>query len=122
MTKLFDCARLWARLPPAAQARLGEAAVLYIIAGIGQADALDADDMRRSRFYDIADGIAIDALSQRLDEALRREEERGFARGLRDARTRALRIIADVKAPLHNGGARNACDAIAGAIEDANVD
>jgi hypothetical protein len=45
--------------------------------------------------------------------ALRREEEQGYSRGLRDERARALRIIARIKAPIRNGGARNACDQIA---------
>ncbi len=46
------------------------------------------------------------------DVALRREEERGYEKGLRDERARSLRIIARVKVGLRNGGARNACDEI----------
>lgn len=48
--------------------------------------------------------------------ALRREEEAGYARGLRDEQARSLRIITRIKAGLRNGGARNACDEIAADI------
>jgi hypothetical protein len=50
--------------------------------------------------------------------ALRREEEAGYARGLRDERVRSLRIVARIKATLRNGGARNACDEIGADIKD----
>ncbi len=50
--------------------------------------------------------------------ALRREEETGYARGLRDERERCLRIITRIKAGLRNGGARNACDAIVGDLNE----
>lgn len=50
--------------------------------------------------------------------ALRREEEKGYARGLRDERARSMRIITRIKAGLRNGGARNACDHIAADLND----
>lgn len=54
--------------------------------------------------------------------ALRREEEKGYVRGLHDQRQRCLRIAATVKAGLQNGGARNACDQIASNIENPDHD
>lgn len=55
-------------------------------------------------------------------QALRQEEEKGYARGLRDQRKRDIAIAGRVKQGLRNGGARNACDEIARAIADPNVD
>lgn len=50
--------------------------------------------------------------------ALRREEEAGYARGLRDEQERALRIVDRIWTGLTDGGARNACKEISREITD----
>lgn len=66
-TELTDCAAVWAALPADTRNAIGTAAVLWLIASAGAADAAEAHEERRQRFYDIAEGVATDALTEHVD-------------------------------------------------------
>lgn len=89
-----------------------------LLASLREAEA----ELARYRQEDTELHRKIARLSCEQGEVARCEEEKGYARGLRDANARAVRIAGEVKRGLRNGGARNACDAIAAAISDAQRD
>lgn len=96
---------------PACQIKAGEHGLVRTIRSLEEqlARYRDEDSDKDREFHRISAEHAV---------ALRREEEKGYERGLRDERERALRIAARIKEGLRNGGARNACDAIASDIRD----
>lgn len=63
----LDCAELWRSLAPDDQAAIGAAATLWLLAAAGAATAAERSDHRLQRFYDIAEGIATDALTATVD-------------------------------------------------------
>lgn len=69
-TRLFDCAKLWDSLPAETQREIGKAAILNSVAAIGQEAALAVGDMRRGRFYDIADGVSLAAILTPAEAAI----------------------------------------------------
>jgi hypothetical protein len=75
-------------------------------------------ELERYRAEDSDTDRRMAAMASEHGDALRREEEKGYARGLRDQRQRDIEIAVRVKQGLRNGGARNACDAIAATIAD----
>ena len=77
------------------------------------------DELERYRAEDSDKDRELCRMASEHGEALRREEEKGYARGLRDERERCLRIITRIKDGLRNGSAaRNVCNAIARDVEE----